>query len=102
MQNNKYAQSNCTLRVVTTQGTAFCFAWIGLRVSYCGQRKHALDRRTVGRTRFQQRVLLLVPSNLCQAIRAKQDVPLSLNVTQKRDFFRTSKRLSFRQLQNVI
>ena len=69
MQNNKYAQSNCTLRVVTTQGTAFCFAWIGLRASYCGQRKHVLDRRTVGRTRFQQSVLLLVPSNLCQARR---------------------------------
>ena len=46
MQNNKYAQSNCTLRVVTTQGTAFCFAWISLRSSYCGQSQHFLARRT--------------------------------------------------------
>ena len=75
MQNNKYAQSNCTLRVVTTQGTAFCFAWISLRSSYCGQSQHFLARRTaepqVGRTRFQQGVRLACAEQVPSKCRAR-------------------------------
>ena len=99
MQNNKYAQSNCTLRVVTTQGTAFCFAWISLLSSYCGQSQHFLARRTaepqnrrtaepqnrrtaepqnrrtaepqVGRTRFQQGVRLACAEQVPSKCRAR-------------------------------